>query len=76
MRLRFRGHNYNTQILFGIKTRLSKWFGKYKWPVVVWIGHGDGCCNYWTTIDNPSAQRAIMSDPDLANHIDEDGRVS
>lgn len=31
---------------------------------------------YWTPIDNPRAQKAIMNDPILSKHIDEDGRVS
>jgi hypothetical protein len=31
---------------------------------------------YWTPISDPRAQRAIMNDPVLGKHINEDGRVS
>lgn len=31
---------------------------------------------YWTSITDPRAQRAIMQDSELGNHIDEDGHVS
>lgn len=32
--------------------------------------------DYWTPISDPKAQEAIMRDPLLGKHIDEDGRLS
>jgi hypothetical protein len=62
MRVKYNGHNYDTDILFGIKTRWSKWFGNYKWPVTIWIQHADDCCNYWVSADSTEGRTALMND--------------
>jgi hypothetical protein len=31
--------------------------------------------DYWTPISDPRAQKALMDDPLLGNHIDEDGDI-
>lgn len=59
MTFKFRGHNYTTRFRFAIKSRLSKWFGAYRWPVTLWLSHEDDCCDYWTS---KGMVEAIMQD--------------
>ena len=54
MKFWFRGHHYHTQF----KTKLTQGYCK-------WFGHEDDCCDYWTPIDDPRAQRALMLDDDF-----------
>lgn len=64
MKLRFKGHNYNTHFKSAIKTRFDKYFGEYKYPVNMWVSHGDDCCQYWTT-DPHEMMQAFLDDPDF-----------
>lgn len=61
MTFTFRGHSYDTHFNMGVRTRLSKWFGSYQYPVNMWFSHGDGCCDYWLT-DDEGMIRALRQD--------------
>ena len=58
-------HKYRFEWRMGVKSRLSKWFGSYKWPVTVWFQHRDDCCDtYWIT-DPQKIENALRQDDDL-----------
>lgn len=65
----YKGHHYGTQFKHNFKTFL--WLDNYrgwKWRYMArktWFGHLDDCCDYWTPIDSPEAQRAFMLDDEL-----------
>jgi hypothetical protein len=70
--IRFRGHNYNSQIKHTLLSFRHWWFIKgfmsALWrgeEYLTWFGHGDGCCDYWTPIDSPKAQKAFILDDTL-----------
>jgi len=65
MKFWYKKHHYNTHFGWAIGSRLSKYFGSYKTPLSTWIGHEDDCCDYWTPVSDPKAQRALMLDDDL-----------
>lgn len=65
----YKGHHYGTQFKHNLKTFLwldkfyHGWKGRYSNRT--WIGHMDDCCDYWTPVDSPEAQRAFMLDDEL-----------
>jgi hypothetical protein len=72
MKFWFRGHHYNTQFKHTIASFAHWWsikgFISALWrgeKYLTWLGHEDDCCDYWTPIDDPRAQKALMLDDDL-----------
>lgn len=68
MKFWFRGHHYNTQIKHNLRNML--WLDNYhgwRWRYFnkIWFGHEDDCCDYWTPVSDPKAQRAFMLDDEL-----------
>jgi hypothetical protein len=72
MTIRYRGHNYNTQFKHAI-TGFTHWwnikgFVSAVWrgeKYLTWVGHGDGCCDYWIPVDDPRAKRELILDDEL-----------
>lgn len=73
MTFKYKGHNYHTQFKHTLNTFMHWWsikgFISAVWrgePYLVLFGHGDNCCDYWTPVSDPKAQRAFMLDDELA----------
>lgn len=72
MKFWFRGHHYKTQFMHSLSTFLHWWsiegFIKAQLHGEQWFiffGHEDDCCDYWTPVSDPKAQKALMLDDDF-----------
>ena len=80
MKVWYKGHHYQSQIfhtlrefteLWNIKGFVSALFHGEKY--LVWFMHLDDCCDYWTPIDDPRAQRALIMDDELGLSVNKKG---
>lgn len=70
MKFWYKGHHYKTDFKFYVTSRLSKWFGSYRYPVAggIIFPHYEctSDCTYWTAVDSPAGRRAFMLDDELS----------
>lgn len=64
MKIRFRGHNYQTAFLMRLRWYFVRRGGRNDYPQPVLIGHGMGCCDYWIT-DPKEIENALRLDDDF-----------
>jgi hypothetical protein len=62
MNFTFKGHHYRTQFWHALH---SIFVYRLTPNNVAWTCHGDDCCDYWTPISDPTAQRVLMLDDDF-----------